>query len=182
MGGSVEDQVTAVRRPQPRCPGSATELSGTTRRALIISLVVSVMLWTACVGVAPATRPGGCRDLVGNGWVTVTGWCVSQPWMDIPIHAATPRASAMGRYLLLPFKLVPACRIGCCTVAPRLDYLRVGGDLEVVQQRSLQVHALSVDANPASRLRCSPSRTSPHTSSWYCSAAALPTPTGVEPS
>ena len=50
--------------------------------------------------------------------------------------------------------------------------------LEEVQQCDLQVPGVVGGADAASRVRCRPSRTSPHTSSWNWSAAALPTRTG----
>ncbi len=35
------------------------------------------------------------------GWVNVLGWYVTHPWVDIPVHATTPGATAAAVYLLL---------------------------------------------------------------------------------
>jgi hypothetical protein len=35
------------------------------------------------------------------GWANAAGWYVSAPWVDIPIHATTPGATAGAVYLLL---------------------------------------------------------------------------------
>ena len=35
------------------------------------------------------------------GWVNVLGWYVTHPWVDMPVHATTPGATAAAVYLLL---------------------------------------------------------------------------------
>jgi hypothetical protein len=35
------------------------------------------------------------------GWANVLGWYVTHPWVDIPVHATTPGATAAAVYLLL---------------------------------------------------------------------------------
>jgi hypothetical protein len=67
VGGSIGDWVTAVRGPKPRCPGSATELSGTIRSGVIILGRLGDAV-EPCVGVAPPS------DLaVAAAWL-VAGW------------------------------------------------------------------------------------------------------------
>jgi hypothetical protein len=38
----------------------------------------------------------GCRRLVGSGLGDRHRWCISPPWVDIPIHAATPGPARWG--------------------------------------------------------------------------------------
>jgi hypothetical protein len=35
------------------------------------------------------------------GWANVLGWYVTHPWVDMPVHATTPGATAAAVYLLL---------------------------------------------------------------------------------
>ena len=76
-------------------------------RALIL-VVVSAVVWVPRIAALP--RP---VDLaISTTWL-VAGWAdpahlyVTDPWVDIPVHATTPGASAAALYLLVPVQLLP---------------------------------------------------------------------------
>jgi hypothetical protein len=76
----------------------------------LVFVVVSAIVWLPRMAALP--RPvdlaTGATWLVA-GWANATGLYVTQPWVDIPIHATTPGATAATVYLLLVrVHLVPA--------------------------------------------------------------------------
>lgn len=77
--------------------------------ALTLAVVAVVLLVPRLATLPrPVDLAVGITWLVA-GWANVAGWYVTAPWVDIPIHLATPGATAAAVYLLLVrARLVPA--------------------------------------------------------------------------
>lgn len=68
----------------------------------LVFIVVSAVVWVPRIAALP--RPVGLSigiTWLVAGWANATHLYVTDPWVDIPIHATTPGASAAAVYLLL---------------------------------------------------------------------------------
>jgi hypothetical protein len=71
-------------------------------RALAVFAVVVVVAMVPRLAALP--RPVDVAvglTWTAAGWANVLGWYVTHPWVDVPVHATTPGATAAAVYLLL---------------------------------------------------------------------------------
>jgi hypothetical protein len=76
-------------------------LRGTWADVAVFAVVLVVVLLPRLTGLPRPVDLAVAVTWTVAGWANVLGWYVSAPWVDVPVHATAPGATAAAAYLLL---------------------------------------------------------------------------------
>src|SRR5919205_3870314 len=71
------------------------------REAAVFAVIVAVVLVPRLAALPRLVDGAVAVTWFVAGWANVLRWYVTTPWVDIPVHATTPGATAAAAYLLL---------------------------------------------------------------------------------